>query len=176
MSGKVFLGSTIEVRNLSGRRMVLKWYSKQWLFSKSKKSKHFKASSEGERVIDMLDDMRIQAEEKALEREKEEAKGFNSLLYGLFIFVMNSANSLALAFQTQNGHSSSMLNQAFRTGIHAAFIGAIYVTIIGISISVAIKENRLDFNHIYRLCKNLFWLSVIFTIISFFPIIKNLTF
>lgn len=170
-NGKVFLGSHIDVRNLSGRMMVVYWKSKTWLFSKSKKSENYTAASEGERASDMFDDMRIQFEHKARERNREERKEVYSLFYGLFTFVLSSANAYAW-YVTENKHESSFLNEAYGIGINAFFIGVMYTLIIVFHASKAIAEKRFDFNHFHRLCRFLFWFTLILSIGSFYPLIK----
>ena len=173
--GKSFLGAPIRVSNLSGRMMVIKWKSKQWTVSKSKKSKHYSPSSEGEQAIDMLDEMKIQYYADAKFRGSKESMGFYALLFGLFTFALNSANAYAWFLTEHNFSYSSILSKAVGIGINALCIGAIYIAIIGISTSVAINEKRLDIKYVYILCRNLFWFTILLTIASFYPLRSILT-
>ena len=168
-NGKSFLGFPLRISNTNGRMMVVKWKSKQWTLAKSKKSKNYKPSTEEEKLLASLDDMRNQFQKQAEQREKEEMKGFNALMFGLATFVLGSANAYAWYRNNHEFGDKYILNEVIGIGMNTLFIGILYITIIGVSIRVAIQEKRLDFDHIHRLSRNLFWFTVIISIASFYP-------
>ena len=70
--------------------------------SQIKKSKNYKPSTEEEKLLASLDDMRNQFQKQAEQREKEEMKGFNALMFGLATFVLGSANAMLGIETTMN--------------------------------------------------------------------------
>ena len=172
-NGKSFFGFPLRISDMNGRMMVVKWKSKQWTLMKSKKSKNYRPTSEEEKLLASLDDMRTEFQKQTENLEKEQMKGFYTLLFGLFTFVLSTVNAYALYITNVKIGEYSYGREAFGIGRNALFLGVVYIAIIGVSTSVAIKEKRLDFNHAYRLCRNLFWFTIVVSISCLYPFWKT---